>query len=186
MEQTNLEVRKKIDWHFNRKDFSGNADYAEFSFCCCFYEVFNIAGSVWATSLNGDEIFEVFRLLDIKVELDFLERKYSDSSNHDVEVFHSAKDEQVFAYLDLQKEPTDQNDMFFLGIRCARSGEDIIHRKLLDIYIKLKTASPFMYDIWNHSLYYKVFLSYFYFYGNEYTGSKRQLNHHSGFGSGPG
>ena len=84
---------------------------------------------------------------DLYLPFDFVKEKYFDNNNHNVEVFHSYEDEQVFIYFDLQKEPTDQNDMFFLGIRCTKHQEEIIHEKLLKMYKKLQTCSPFTFDI---------------------------------------
>lgn len=178
MKENEMEIRQIIDLHHSRKDFSSNINYVEFSFSCCFYEFFNVPNTSWETDLNGDEIFEILDFLNIKVSAEFLKGKYLDQNNNNVEVFHSTSDEQVFAYFDLQKESTDQNDMFYLGISCTKIQEEIVHDKLLKIYKKLKTSSPFVYDIWNKQLYNMVFRSYFYFYGNEYNVEKRQLKHH--------
>ena len=179
MNEAQQELRRKIDLHFGRQDFSSNSNYVEFSFYCCFYEVFAIPNSYWTTSLTGAEIVEILNILKININLDFVKEKYFDNNNHNVEVFHSYEDEQVFIYFDLQKEPTDQNDMFFLGIRCTKHQEEIIHEKLLKMYKKLQTCSPFTFDIYNNQLYYKVFLSFFYFYNNKYNELNRQIRHHT-------
>lgn len=178
MKETELEIRKRIDLHYGRLDFSDTLNYVEYSYYCCFDELFNVENTYWETELNGNEIFEILDALNIQVDKEYLKTKYSDSRNHDVEVFHSNDDEQVFAYFDLQKDPSDQNGIFYLGISCTIQQDDIICDKLRNIYKKLKTTSPFTYDRLNNVLYNKVFRSYFYFYDNEYNSNKRQLNHH--------
>lgn len=171
--------RKQIDLHFGKTDHSENKNYVEFYFHACFYELFIIENSYWSSDLNGSEILEIMELLKIEFNKNYVVMKYLDQDNHNVEVFHSAHEEQVFAYFDLQKEHTDQNNMFYLGIRCNIKNEALIMDKLIAIYRRLKTSSPFSYDIWNNKLYYKVFNSYFYFYDNRYNNSERQLIHHN-------
>ena len=175
---TDIEVIKSLDLHYGRIDFSGNKNYVEFSFFACFYELLNVENSSWETNLTGNEIFEIFSLLEIDVNKNLLIERYSNQLNHDVEAFHSKVDEQVFTYFDLQKDPTDQNDMIFLGFRVLKSDEDAVHLKLLNIYKKLMTTSPFQYyrgDI----LYNKTFKSYYYFYEQNYNQHKRRINHHN-------
>lgn len=176
---TDHNQRKLIDIHLSAKDGQTDQKYAEISFSCCFYEVFPTEDSKWETSLNGYEILEILTGLNITVNPKYLQQKYSDKRNHAVEVFHSKTDERVFAYFDLQKEVTDENDMFFLGISFNINDEKIIFEKILDIYRKLNTSSPFSFDLRNKNLYNKVFRSYFYFYGNSYNKYKRQLVHHN-------
>lgn len=179
MEQSEIGIIKKIDLHYGKRDFSENKNYVEFYFYCCFYELLNVENSSWETNLSGNEIFDLLSIMKIYISKDFLVNKYQDYQNHDVEVFHSDYDEQVFAYFDLQKEPTDQNDMFFLGIRCLKNEEELIHKKLLEIYRKLGTTSAFSFDIWNHQLYNKTFSSYFFFYEQNYNQYKRKINNHN-------
>ena len=179
MNENEINIRKQVDLHYGKTNHSENKNYVEFYFYACFYELFIVENSYWESELNGSEILEIMDLLKIEFNKNYVEKKYLDEDNHNVEVFHSANEEQVFAYFDLQKEPTDQNNMFYLGIRCNKMDENIILDKLINIYRKLKTTSPFSYDIWNNKLYYKVFNSYFYFYENRYTNSVRQLIHHN-------
>jgi len=129
------ELIEKIDLHYGRHDFSENKNYVEFSFYACFYELLNIENSYWETNFNGNEIFEILTTLKIEIDRDFLIKRYNDRANNDVEVFHSNFDEQVFAFFDLAKEETDQNDMFFFGLRCLKKDEPIINQKLLKIFI---------------------------------------------------
>lgn len=179
MEESEIELRKRIDLHYDKRSYSHVRNYVEFYFHACFYEIFNIKDSSWETDFCGDEIPEIMDYLEIKVDKIY----YTDGSffhqNNNVEVFHSDKDEQVFAYFDFWKDPTDQNDMFMLGISCTKEQELIIHPKLLNIYKKLQTSSPFTFDIRNNQLYNKVFSSYEFFYDGKYNKNKRQLNHHN-------
>ena len=172
------EIRKKVDLHYNRTLFASNANYVEFYFHCCFYELFNIE-SGWESDLNGNEILDLLKILEIDFDKQLVSDVYKNQQDHSVEVFHSTEDEQVFVYFDLEKDPTDGNDMFFLGISCKRADEPKVHELLLKIFKKLKTTSPFSFDIWNHQLYDKVFRSYFYFYNNDYNAYKRQMHHHN-------
>lgn len=172
------EIRKTVDLHYGRINFASNVNYVEFYFHCCFYELFNIE-SGWKSDLEGNEILDVLKILGIDFDKQLVCEIYKNQQDHSVEVFHSRDDEQVFAYFDLEKEPTDGNDMFFLGISCKRTDEPRIHELLLNVYRKLKTTSPFRFDIRNHPLYDKVFRSYFYFYDNNYNAHKRQMHHHN-------
>jgi hypothetical protein len=173
-----LDVRKRIDLHFGRTNFTSNTNYVEFYFHCCFYELFNIE-SCWESDLEGIEILDLLKCLEIDFDKEFLIDAFKNQKNHSVEVFHSNNDEQVFAYFDLKKDPTDQNDMFFLGISCRQKNEPQIHEMLLNIYRKLKTTSSFNFDIYNKRLYNKVFQSFFYFYENYYSENKRQIHNHN-------
>jgi len=161
----------------NQTNFSNTKNYVEFYFSTCFYEVFIVENSSWETNLNGQEITEILELLDIKFDQQEVINKYKNRNNHDVEVFHSQNDEQVFVYFDLEKDSTDQNDMFYLGIRCHKNEQAIIFGKLLSIYGKLMTSSPFSFDVSNNLLYNKVFKSSLYFYNINYN--FRKLNHHN-------
>ena len=173
-----IEIRKKIDLHYGKTNFSENLNYVEFYFYACFYEVFNIENSSWETDFNGTEIGELLDYLNIAFDKNYIIERYENRENNDVEVLHSKNDEQIFAYFDLEKDPTDQNDMFYFGIRCLKKDDLIIAEKLLKIYKKLKTSSPFSFDIYSNQLYNKVFRSYFYHYENNYNKTKRQINHH--------
>lgn len=172
------EILKLVDLHYGRKDYASNRNYVEFYFHCCFYELFNIE-SGWESDLEGNEILDLLKILKIVFNRQLVSDIYKNPQDHSVEVFHSTDDEQVFAYFDLEKEPADGNDMFFLGISCKRDDEPQIHELLVNIYRKLQTTSPFSFDIWNHQLYNKVFRSYFYFYDNDYNAYKRQMHHHN-------
>jgi hypothetical protein len=173
-----IEIRKSVDLHFGRTNFPSSIKYVEFYFHCCFYELFNIE-SCWDSDLTGNEILDLLKILEVDFNKELALDVFLNQKDHSVEVFHSNNDEQVFAYFDLKKDPTDQNDMFFLGISCRRDDEPQIHEILLNIYRKLKTTSPFSFDIWNKKLYNKVFRSYFYFYENNYNSDKRQMHHHN-------
>ncbi|WEK18003.1 MAG: hypothetical protein P0Y49_14495 [Candidatus Pedobacter colombiensis] len=93
---TELEIREKIDLHRSGKDSSKN--YVEFYFHACFYEFFNSEDSYWKTNLDGSELSEILKTLNVQVDFEILKTKYNNQQNHDVEVFHSTSDEQVFVY----------------------------------------------------------------------------------------
>jgi len=118
-------------------------------------------------------------MLGITVNPKYLLQKYSDTRNHDVEVFHSKTDERVFAYFDLQKEAKDENEIFFIGLSINSKDESAVLEKIMNIYRKLNICSPLSYELKNKALYNKVFRSYFYFYDNSYNKHKRQLVHHN-------
>lgn len=156
-----------------------NKDYVEFSFHACFYEIFIVKNSSWETELNGTELLEILELLDITSDRELVVEKYLNRNNHSIEIFQSKTDERVFAYFDLEKDPTDQNDMFLLGISCRKHNEDIIHEKLLNIHRNLKTKSLFTSDVVNHELYNGAFRPYSHFFDDNYNPSYRQINHHT-------
>lgn len=179
MDENEINIRREIDIDYDRSDFSNNKFYVEFFFYTCFYELFVVENSSWETNLTGTEVEEILNLLQIPFDKNFVISRYEDRKNHDVEVFHSIIDDNVFAYFDLEKEITDQNDMFGFGIRCHVNQDDEIMQKLLSIYRQLQTASDFSYDRRIRRLYNNTFRSYFYFYHNNYNKHKRQLNHHN-------
>jgi len=153
--------------------------YAEVYFNACFEEIFPHEGAFWETKLNGTEVMEILQLLDISYNRDYMIKSYTNPKNHNTEVYHSANDPCVFAFFDLYKDPTDQNDMFLFGISFERKDESIILQKILDIYRQLGTASPFSYDLLNKQLYNKVFKSSFYFYTGNYAKYDKQIIHHN-------
>ncbi|MEN2415569.1 hypothetical protein [Flavobacterium mesophilum] len=179
MDSEDIELRKKIDLHYGKRNGLHTINYVEFYFHACFFEILNVENSYWETSFDGTEIAELLDFLNINFDKEYIIEKYIDPKNHDVEVLHSKNDEQVFAYFDLEKDPTDQNDMFLFGIRCLKKDDLIVAEKLLKIYKKLGTSSPFSFDIHNNRLYNKVFNSYFYFYDNNYDTRKRQINYNT-------
>ncbi|OAQ43501.1 hypothetical protein A5893_17220 [Pedobacter psychrophilus] len=155
-----------------------NKDYIEFSFYTCFYEIFIVENSSWETELDGTELFEILELLQITIDKQLLVEKYLNRNNHSIEVFQSKTDERAFAYFDLKKDPTDQNDMFLLGISCRKHDKDVIYAKLLTIHRKLKTKSLFTSDIENYELYNGAFRPYSHFFDDNYILNNRQINHH--------
>jgi hypothetical protein len=166
------------DLHHGNRNGSEDKSYVEFYFRCCFDELFRDSCD-WESELSGNEILDVFNFLGIDFDREHVIKVYNNQLDHSVEVFHSKSDDQVFAYLDLLKEPADQNNMFFLGISCTLIQEPIIHEMLLQIYKKLQTTSAFSFDIRNKVLYNKVFHSAFYFYKLDQEIYKRKMNHHN-------
>ncbi|WP_342644891.1 hypothetical protein [Mucilaginibacter sp. CSA2-8R] len=165
------------DLHHNRKNWLDKRRFVEFYFHCCFGELLRDTNG-WESELTGNEIVAVFNYLNIDFDRALVIKVYNNHLDHSVEVFHSKSDEQVFAYFDLLKEPTDQNDMFLLGIRCNLEQEPTVHEMLLTIYRQLKTTSAFSFDMWNKQLYNKVFHSKFYFYERDQELYRRQMHHH--------
>jgi len=108
-------LRRKIDLHYGRHNFVSNTNYAEFSFYGCFDEIFNIEGSYWQARCDGTELFKIIDSLEIDYDKELIFNTYADQKNNSTEVFRSNRDEQVFAFFDLQKIDTDQNGMFFFG-----------------------------------------------------------------------
>lgn len=129
---TDKEARENIDLHYERTDFSMVKNYVEFSFYACFYEIFVVDNLLWELELKGTELLDILGTLNILVNEEFLVDKYSDKNNHDVEIFHGSTDEQVFAHFDLEKDPTDQMDMFFIGIRCKKNRRNVCSRKIIE------------------------------------------------------
>ncbi|RZK01426.1 MAG: hypothetical protein EOO46_20340 [Flavobacterium sp.] len=168
---------QEIDLHFDRRTDAHTLDYVEFYFYGGFYELFNLEGH--ESNLIGNEIFETLEVLNINVDKNFLIERYQNNKNHDVEVFHSSTDEMTFAYFDFEKGPTNQMNMFLFGISCNKAVENIVLEKLLSIYRKLMTSSPFSYDLYSNKLYSNTFRSWAYFYERNYNEHKRKLNHHN-------
>ncbi|MEL1245205.1 hypothetical protein AAEO56_13090 [Flavobacterium sp. DGU11] len=151
--------------------------YIEVYFSCCFYEVFPDEGSSWETNLDGSEISAILDILEIPFDKNTIVQKYY--SSNDTEVFHSEKDRNVFSYFDLEKSEDDQNDMFFLGFRLNIDDEPKVFPKIMEVFKQLNTCSALSYDRFNRALYNKVFNANFYFYNNNYSDSKRKMNHHN-------
>lgn len=174
----NLIRPQKISDLHTAEDALNHNKYVEVYFSCCFYEMFPDPASSWETNLDGGEIMEVLNDLSIKVFDKYIIQKYRDSKNQNVEDFHSEKDERVFAYFDLQKEATDQNDTFFFGLSFSLNDEAVVLPKIFSLYKKINTCSQLSYDRFNKVLYNKVFRSNFYFYKNNYNPYGRLLQHH--------
>jgi len=176
---TELELRQKLDLHHSKVSLAENANYVEFFFDASFYEFFNMDGLGWTTELSGHEVDKILTILKINWNRQYIIDNYMDSNYHNTDVFHCPFEEQVFAYFDLAKDPTDQMNTFGFGIRCNKNTEAEILDNLLSLYRKLKFSTPFTYDIYNQSLYCKVFKSYFYFYKSQYLENSRRLIHHN-------
>jgi endo-1,4-beta-D-glucanase Y len=154
-------------------------NYVEFSFYTCFYEIFIVENSSWETELDGTELLKILEFLDITIDRELIVENYLNRNNHSIEVFQSKADERVFVYFDLEKDPTDQNDMFLLGISCRKHDEEIIHEKLLTIHRKLHTKSPITLDFENHELFNGAFRPYSQYFDGNYLPTKRQINHYT-------
>jgi hypothetical protein len=174
----NLIRPQKISDLHTAEDALNNKGYVEVYFSCCFYEMFPFENPNWQSNLNGSEIKEILALLDISVFDRYIWQKFTNPKNQNAEVYHSAKDERVFAYFDLQKKPEDKHDSFFFGLSFKTENEPVVLPKVFALYKQLQHCSPLTYDLNQKFLYNKVFRSNFYFYKNNYNPYGRLLQHH--------
>ena len=174
-------IRKRIDLHYYKTDFSFLNQYVEYSFYACFYDVFNINddNSLNENSIKGNGIKNLFDVLDIEYNFDSIFNKYMKRDYRDVDVYYNKNDENTFVYLDLEQEPTDQSNMFFLGISCKSIKVENILPILNEIHSCSGTKSELKKDELNSELYYDVFHSYNHFYDGNYNEHKKQIMHHS-------
>jgi hypothetical protein len=179
IEQKNVE-QKRIDLHYYKSDFSFLEKYYEFSFYVCFYDVFNINNndSLNESSNKGNGVEKLFNILEIEYDFNSILAKYMDRKYRDVDVFHNKNDEMTFVYLDLEQEPTDQSDMFFIGISCNFEKAEKIQTIMNKIYNSSGTKSEFKIDKSNSELYYKIFHSFYYFYSGNFNKFKKQIIRH--------
>lgn len=127
--------------------------YVDFYFYACLDELFAVENSYWKTNLKGHEVEDLARSLNIKIDIPLIVKNYWDEGVNNIEIFHSIHDDLVFLYLDLRRMSTDQNDMFFLGVRCTEEQKIDVMNKLMIIYDLLKTTGSFNYDKWGDNLY---------------------------------
>lgn len=140
--------------------------YVEFSFCLPINDLFYEICDTIDLKPDGKEIDFITKLLDIKWNKEKVEKDYWDDTN-EVQVYHSSVDREIFVYFDMIRDPHDQCDMIFIGIRCHRDSDSIVRDKLLELYLKSSPRSNFQIDYFNQSLYMTVFNSDFYFYKRE-------------------
>ena len=120
--------------------------YVDFYFYACLDELFAVENSYWKTDLKGTEVSELANSLNIKIDIPLIVKNYWDEYVNNVEIFHSSEDDLVFLYLDVRRMRTDQNDMFFFGVRCLEEQKNDVMKKLMSIYDLLKTTGSFNYD----------------------------------------
>ncbi|MEM7162218.1 MAG: hypothetical protein AAF487_07215 [Bacteroidota bacterium] len=121
--------------------------YVEFYFSACFEEMMAGEQSTWPTNLSGNEIIELAQSLEIRLNVDEIITNYRDRANQAIDIYHSKKDEMLFMYFDLRRSRTDQNDMFFFGLRCYHEDRTRIMRNLISIYEQINTSGPFHYQM---------------------------------------
>lgn len=173
-----IRLHKVPDLH-NAAEAATDNGYTEVSFSCSIYEMFPEDDAAPAAALMRTEVLHLLQTLQIRAFDKYLIQKYRDERNFNVEVFHSALDQRVFAYFDLQKDPADDKDIFYFGVSFKTSDEAVLLPQLLSVYRQLKNCSPLTYDRVNKDLYNKVFRSNKYFYSNNYSPYGRQLVHHN-------
>ena len=173
-------IQRRIDLHYYKSDFSFLKNYTEFSCYLCFYDVFNINenDSLNENSKNGNGIEDLFSMLEIEYDFNSIIKKYMDTKYRDVDIYHNKNDEKIFIYLDLEQEPTDQSNMFFIGLSCPIEKVEKIMPLLNKIYESSGTKSDLKTDEINSELYYDIFHSFYYFYDGNYNKFKKQIIHH--------
>ena len=127
--------------------------YVDFYFYACLDELFAVKNSYWKTELTGNEISELAISLNIQIDIPLIVKNYWNEDINNIEIFHSSGDDLVFLYLDLRRMRTDQNDMFFFGVRCTETQKENIMNQLMIIYDLLKTTGSFNYDKWGWKFY---------------------------------
>jgi hypothetical protein len=179
IEQKSVE-QKRIDLHYYKSDFSFLEKYYEFSFYVCFYDVFNVNDndSLNENSNKGNGVEDLFNILEIDFDFNLILTKYMDRKYRDIDVFQNKNDEMTFVYLDLEQEPTDQSNMFFIGVSCSSEKADEILSIMNKIYNSSGTKSEFKIDKTNSELYYKIFHSFYYLYDGNFNKFKKQIIHH--------
>jgi hypothetical protein len=115
--------------------------YSETYFYACFSELFKIEGG-WESNLEGNEIIKIADFLNINIDKnELIEMRNSNSET--IHLYHSKLDRLTFIQFDIRKDPTDQNDMFFLGVSYRVEFEKEINEMLLKLHSQLLTTSPF-------------------------------------------
>lgn len=105
--------------------------YVDFYFYACLDELFAVENSSWETNLQGNEILNLANSLNIKIDIPLIVRNYWNEELNNIEIFHSSEDDLIFLYLDLRRMRTDQNDMFFFGVRCTEKQKNDVMKRLM-------------------------------------------------------
>ena len=153
-----------------------NVKYVDFYFYACLDELFAVENSYWKTNLNGNEISELADSLNIKIDVTLIIKNYWNEDINNIEIFHSSSNDLVFLYFDIRRMRTDQNDMFFFGVRCKEEQKNDVMRQLMRIYDLLMTTGSFCYDKWGWK-FYSLNGSYRIDKNSEYT-NEGQIIHH--------
>ncbi|MCF8716433.1 hypothetical protein JM658_16520 [Joostella atrarenae] len=127
--------------------------YVDFYFYACLDELFAVENSYWKTDLNGNEISELAKSLNININIPLVVKNYWNEEINNIEIFHSSDDDLVFLYLDIRRMRTDQNDIFLFGVRCTEFQKENIMNRLMSVYDLLKTTGSFNYDKWGWKFY---------------------------------
>lgn len=150
--------------------------YVDFYFYVCLDELFADKDSYWESDLNGNEIQEIAEYLQITLDRNYIINTYWNESLNNIDIFHSKNDYGTFLYFDLRRMRTDQNDMFFLGVRCSETSKKDILNKLVSIYDLLKTTGSFNYDKWGRKLL-DLYNDYLLLIGDEYADDYEIIHH---------
>lgn len=150
--------------------------YVDFYFYACLDELFAVENSCWKTDLKGSEVSELANSLNIKIDIPLIVENYWNEDVNNIEIFHSSEDDLVFLYLDVRRMRTDQNDMFFFGVRCLEEQKNDVMKKLMSIYDLLKTTGSFNYDKWGWK-FYSLNGSYRFEKSSEYPNDGQIIHH---------
>jgi DNA adenine methylase len=152
-------------------------NYVEFSFCLPINDLFYEKWDEDKPKPDGKEITSISKTLRATFDQGEIEKDYWGQTNN-VEVYHSKDDKEVFIMFYLIRDPYDQCDMIYIGVRCNRRDDIEIRDVLLSLYKKGNARSNFEIDYFNQSLYRQIFNSDFYFYKKEQN-INRRINHHN-------
>ncbi len=150
--------------------------YVDFYFYACLDEIFAVKDSDWESDLNGNEIQEIAEYLEVNIDINHIIETYWNDSQNNIEIFHSKNDYSTFLYFDLRRMRTDQNDMFFFGVRCTDKYKEKIMNKLVSIYDLLKTTGSFNYEKWGRKLL-DLYDDYLLLIGDEYADEYEIIHH---------
>ncbi len=124
---------------------------------------------------NLSDLSSICNILNIDCDFDLIIEKRCDEKFRDVLVFHSNTEEYSFLYFDLEKEMTDQSDLFLIGICCNVEKESEIN----DVLSKIsKNQGTVIRDFDKKRLFHEVYFSFEYFYDKRYNKYKKQMEHY--------
>ncbi len=81
--------------------------YIDFYFYACLDELFDVKDSYWKTNLKGNEIIDLAKSLNIKIDIPLIVKDYWNEETNNIEIFHSSDDDLVFLYLDIRRMRID-------------------------------------------------------------------------------
>jgi len=107
-------------------------NYVEFSFCLPINDLFYEKWDEDKPKPDGKEITTISTTLNVTFDKEQIEKNYWDKTNN-AEVYHSRDDKEVFIMFDLIRDPYDQCDLIYIGVRCNRRYDNEIRDALLSL-----------------------------------------------------